>query len=220
MNKADQENINFASIEQIIQDIRSGKMVIMVDDENRENEGDLIIAADKVKPEDINFMTHNGRGLICLTLTKNRCNQLSLPLMATENDDLDSTNFTVSIDASIGITTGSSVQDRTRTVKAATALNAKPEDIKQPGHLFPLMADPGGVLIRAGHTEAGCDLTKLAGLTASAVIAEILNEDGSMARRPELINFARKHQIKIGTIADLIQYRIATEQTIKNSISN
>jgi len=220
MNKADQETINFASIEQIIQDIRSGKMVIMVDDENRENEGDLIIAADKVKPEDINFMTHNGRGLICLTLTKNRCNQLSLPLMATENDDLDSTNFTVSIDASIGITTGSSVQDRTRTVKAATALNAKPEDIKQPGHLFPLMADPGGVLIRAGHTEAGCDLTKLAGLTASAVIAEILNEDGSMARRPELINFARKHQIKIGTIADLIQYRIATEQTIKNSIFN
>ena len=220
MNKADQETINFASIEQIIQDIRSGKMVIMVDDENRENEGDLIIAADKVKPEDINFMTHNGRGLICLTLTKNRCNQLSLPLMATENDDLDSTNFTVSIDASIGITTGSSVQDRTRTVKAATAKNAKPEDIKQPGHLFPLMADPGGVLIRAGHTEAGCDLTNLAGLTASAVIAEILNEDGSMARRPELINFSRKHQIKIGTIADLIQYRIATEQTIKNSISN
>ena len=220
MNKADQETINFASIEQIIQDIRSGKMVIMVDDENRENEGDLIIAADKVKPEDINFMTHNGRGLICLTLTKNRCNQLSLPLMATENDDLDSTKFTVSIDASIGITTGSSVQDRTRTVKAATALNAKAEDIKQPGHLFPLMADPGGVLIRAGHTETGCDLTKLAGLTASAVIAEILNEDGSMARRPELINFARKHQIKIGTIADLIQYRIATEQTIKNSISN
>ena len=211
MNKADQENINFASIEQIIQDIRSGKMVIMVDDENRENEGDLIIAADKVKPEDINFMTHNGRGLICLTLTKNRCNQLSLPLMATENDDLDSTNFTVSIDASIGITTGSSVQDRTRTVKAATALNAKAEDIKQPGHLFPLMADPGGVLIRAGHTEAGCDLTNLAGLTASAVIAEILNEDGSMARRPELINFSRKHQIKIGTIADLIQYRIANE---------
>ena len=220
MNKADQENINFASIEQIIQDIRFGKMVIIVDDENRENEGDLIIAADKVKPEDINFMTHNGRGLICLTLTKNRCNQLSLPLMATENDDLDSTNFTVSIDASIGITTGSSVQDRTRTVKAATALNAKAEDIKQPGHLFPLMADPGGVLIRAGHTETGCDLTKLAGLTASAVIAEILNEDGRMARRPELINFSRKHQIKIGTIADLIQYRIATEQTIKNSISN
>ena len=220
MNKADQETINFASIEQIIQDIRSGKMVVIVDDENRENEGDLMIAADKVKPKDINFMTHNGRGLICLTLTKNRCNQLSLPLMATENDDLDSTNFTVSIDASIGITTGSSVQDRTRTVKAATALNAKAEDIKQPGHLFPLMADPGGVLIRAGHTEAGCDLTKLAGLTASAVIAEILNEDGRMARRPELINFSRKHQIKIGTIADLIQYRIATEQTIKNSISN
>lgn len=220
MNKTDQETINFASIEQIIHDLRSGKMVIMVDDENRENEGDLIIAADKVKPEDINFMTHNCRGLICLTLTQSRCNKLRLPLMVTQNYDLESTNFTVSIDASAGITTGSSVQDRTRTVKAATNPNAKPEDIKQPGHIFPLMADPGGVLIRGGHTEAGCDLTRLAGLTSAAVIAEILSEDGSMARRPELIKFARKHQIKIGTIADLIQYRIANEQTIKNSASN
>jgi len=220
MNKTDQETINFASIEQIIHDLRSGKMVIMVDDENRENEGDLIIAADKVKPEDINFMTHNCRGLICLTLTQSRCNKLRLPLMVTQNYDLESTNFTVSIDASAGITTGSSVQDRTRTVKAATNPNAKPEDIKQPGHIFPLMADPGGVLIRGGHTEAGCDLTRLAGLTSAAVIAEILSEDGSMARRPELIKFARKHQIKIGTIADLVQYRIANEQTIKNSASN
>jgi 3,4-dihydroxy 2-butanone 4-phosphate synthase/GTP cyclohydrolase II len=220
MNKTDQETINFASIEQIIHDLRSGKMVIMVDDENRENEGDLIIAADKVKPEDINFMTHNCRGLICLTLTQSRCNKLRLPLMVTQNYDLESTNFTVSIDASAGITTGSSVQDRTRTVKAATNPNAKPEDIKQPGHIFPLMADPGGVLIRGGHTEAGCDLTRLAGLTSAAVIAEILSEDGSMARRPELIKFARKHQIKIGTIADLIKYRIANEQTIKNSASN
>jgi len=220
MNKTDQETLNFASIEQIIDDIRSGKMVIIVDDENRENEGDLTIAADKVKPEDINFMTHNGRGLICLTLTKSRCNKLRLPLMVTQNDDLESTKFTVSIDASVGVTTGSSVQDRARTVKAATAPNAKPEDIKQPGHIFPLMANPGGVLIRAGHTEAGCDLTKLAGLTSAAVIAEILNEDGSMARRPELINFARKHEIKIGTIADLIEYRIATEQTIKNLAPN
>jgi len=220
MNKTDQETINFASIEQIIHDLRSGKMVIIVDDENRENEGDLIIAADKVKPEDINFMTHNCRGLICLTLTQSRCNKLRLPLMVTQNYDLESTNFTVSIDASAGITTGSSVQDRTRTVKAATNPNAKPEDIKQPGHIFPLMADPGGVLIRGGHTEAGCDLTKLAGLTSAAVIAEILSEDGSMARRPELIKFARKHQIKIGAIADLIKYRIANEQTIKNSASN
>ena len=220
MNKTDQETINFASIEQIIHDLRSGKMVIIVDDENRENEGDLIIAADKVKPEDINFMTHNCRGLICLTLTQSRCNKLRLPLMVTQNYDLESTNFTVSIDASAGITTGSSVQDRTRTVKAATNPNAKPEDIKQPGHIFPLMADPGGVLIRGGHTEAGCDLTRLAGLTSAAVIAEILSEDGSMARRPELIKFARKHQIKIGTIADLIKYRIANEQTIKNSASN
>jgi len=220
MNKTDQETINFASIEQIIHDLRSGKMVIMVDDENRENEGDLIIAADKVKPEDINFMTHNCRGLICLTLTQSRCNKLRLPLMVTQNYDLESTNFTVSIDASAGITTGSSVQDRTRTVKAATNPNAKPEDIKQPGHIFPLMADPGGVLIRGGHTEAGCDLTRLAGLTSAAVIAEILSEDGSMARRPELIKFARKHQIKIGAIADLIKYRIVNEQTIKNSASN
>ncbi len=220
MNKTDQETINFASIEQIIHDLRSGKMVIMVDDENRENEGDLIIAADKVKPEDINFMTHNCRGLICLTLTQSRCNKLRLPLMVTHNYDLESTNFTVSIDASAGIATGSSVQDRTRTVKAATNPNAKPKDIKQPGHIFPLMADPGGVLIRGGHTEAGCDLTRLAGLTSAAVIAEILSEDGSMARRPELIKFARKHQIKIGTIADLIKYRIANEQTIKNSASN
>ena len=186
-------------------------MVIIVDDEDRENEGDLIIAADKVKPEDINFMTHNGRGLICLTLTKKRCNKLGLPLMATQNYDLESTNFTISIDASVGVTTGSSVQDRTKTVKAAIAPNAKPEDIKQPGHLFPLMADPGGVLIRPGHTEAGCDLTRLAGLTSAAVIAEILNEDGTMARRPELIKFAIKHQIKIGTITDLIKYRIANE---------
>ena len=220
MNKTDQETVNFASIEQIIHDIRSGKMVIIVDDENRENEGDLIIAADKVKPEDINFMTHNCRGLICLTLTQSRCNKLRLPLMVTQNYDLESTNFTVSIDASAGITTGSSVKDRTRTVKAAITPNAKPEDIKQPGHIFPLMADPGGVLIRAGHTEAGCDLTRLAGLTSAAVIAEILSEDGSMARRPELIKFARKHQIKIGAIADLIKYRIANEQTIKNSASN
>ena len=220
MNKTDQETINFASIEQIIHDLRSGKMVIIVDDENRENEGDLIIAADKVKPEDINFMTHNCRGLICLTLTQSRCNKLRLPLMVTQNYDLESTNFTVSIDASAGITTGSSVQDRTRTVKAATNPNAKPEDIKQPGHIFPLMADPGGVLIRGGHTEAGCDLTRLAGLTSAAVIAEILSEDGSMARRPELIKFARKHQIKIGAIADLIKYRITNEQTIKNSASN
>lgn len=220
MNKTDQETINFATIEQIIHDLRSGKMVIIVDDENRENEGDLIIAADKVKPEDINFMTHNCRGLICLTLTQSRCNKLRLPLMVTQNYDLESTNFTVSIDASAGITTGSSVQDRTRTVKAATNPNAKPEDIKQPGHIFPLMADPGGVLIRGGHTEAGCDLTRLAGLTSAAVIAEILSEDGSMARRPELIKFARKHQIKIGAIADLIKYRIANEQTTKNSASN
>ncbi len=220
MNKTDQENLNIAPIEQIIHDLSSGKMVIILDDENRENEGDLMIAADKVSPEDINFMTHNCRGLICLTLTQSKCKELRLPLMVTHNTGLESTKFTVSIDASVGIATGSSVQDRTRTVKAATAPNAKPEDITQPGHIFPLMADPGGVLNRAGHTEAGCDLTRLAGLTSAAVIAEILNEDGTMARRPELMKFSRKHQINIGTIADLIQYRIVNEQPVKNSASN
>ena len=195
MNKTDQETVNFASIEQIIHDIRSGKMVIIVDDENRENEGDLMIAADKVKPEDINFMTHNGRGLICLTLTKSRCNKLHLPLMATENYDLESTNFTISIDASVGITTGSSVQDRTRTVKAAIAPNAKPEDIKQPGHLLPLMADPGGVLIRPGHTEEGCDLTRLAGLTSAAVIylgANVIKTKGMATQNKHIAGIIKK----------------------------
>ena len=220
MEKNDKNLNQFTQIKDIIEDVRMGEMVIIVDDEERENEGDLMIAADKVSPEDINFMTHNCRGLICLTLTQSKCNELRLPLMVTHNTGLESTKFTVSIDASVGIATGSSVQDRTRTVKAATAPNAKPEDITQPGHIFPLMADPGGVLNRAGHTEAGCDLTRLAGLTSAAVIAEILNEDGTMARRPELMKFSRKHQINIGTIADLIQYRIVNEQPVKNSASS
>ena len=209
------DKIEFTPIEVILDDLRLGKMVIIVDDEDRENEGDLIIAADKVTPEDINFMAKNGRGLICLTLTQSRCNMLRLPLMSTQNNGLEATNFTVSIEASEGVTTGISAQDRARTVKVATAPNAKPEDLVQPGHIFPLMAKPGGVLTRAGHTEAGCDLARLAGLTPASVIVEILNEDGSMARRSDLVEFGKKHGINIGTIADLIRYRISNEQSIE-----
>ena len=212
---SDKDKIEFASIESIIDDLRLGKKVIIVDDEDRENEGDLIIAADKVRPEDINFMAKYGRGLICLTLTQTRCNMLRLPLMASQNNGFEATNFTVSIEASEGVTTGISAHDRARTVKVATAPNAQPEDIVQPGHIFPLMAKPGGVLTRAGHTEAGCDLARLAGLTPASVIVEILNEDGSMARRSDLVEFGKKHGINIGTIADLIRYRISNEQSIE-----
>jgi len=212
---SDKDKIEFSSIESIIDDLRLGKKVIIVDDEDRENEGDLIIAADKVRPEDINFMAKYGRGLICLTLTQNRCNMLRLPLMTSQNNGFEATNFTVSIEASEGVTTGISAHDRARTVKVATAPNAQPEDIVQPGHIFPLMAKPGGVLTRAGHTEAGCDLARLAGLTPASVIVEILNEDGSMARRSDLVEFGKKHGINIGTIADLIRYRISNEQSIE-----
>ena len=207
--------IEFSSVEEIVADLRIGKMVIIVDDEERENEGDLLMAADKVKPEDINFMAKYGRGLICLTLTQSRCNLLRLPLMATQNTGLEETNFTVSIEASEGVTTGISAHDRARTVRVATAPGAQPSDIKQPGHIFPLMAKPGGVLTRAGHTEAGCDFTRLAGLSPAAVIVEILNDDGTMARRPDLIEFSKHHDIKIGTIADLIRYRVSNEQSIE-----
>jgi 3,4-dihydroxy 2-butanone 4-phosphate synthase/GTP cyclohydrolase II len=205
----------FSSIQEIVADLRVGKMVIIVDDEERENEGDLLMAADKVTPEDINFMAKYGRGLICLTLTQSRCNLLRLPLMATQNTGLEETNFTVSIEASEGVTTGISAHDRARTIRVATAPGAQPTDIKQPGHIFPLMAKPGGVLTRAGHTEAGCDLTRLAGLSPAAVIVEVLNDDGTMARRPDLIEFSKRHNIKIGTIADLIRYRVSNEQSIE-----
>ncbi|WP_394200264.1 bifunctional 3,4-dihydroxy-2-butanone-4-phosphate synthase/GTP cyclohydrolase II [Shewanella waksmanii] len=202
------------SIEEIIEDIRLGKMVILMDDEDRENEGDLIMAADLVTPEAINFMATFGRGLICQTMTKARCQQLNLPLMVTNNNAQFSTNFTVSIEAAEGVTTGISAQDRAVTVQAAVAKDAKPADIVQPGHIFPLMAQEGGVLIRAGHTEAGCDLARLAGREPSAVIVEILNEDGTMARRPDLEVFAEKHGLKMGTIADLIEYRNTKETTV------
>ncbi|MCL1140155.1 bifunctional 3,4-dihydroxy-2-butanone-4-phosphate synthase/GTP cyclohydrolase II [Shewanella pneumatophori] len=202
------------SIEEIIEDIRLGKMVILMDDEDRENEGDLIMAADMVTPAAINFMATFGRGLICQTMTKARCQQLNLPLMVTNNNAQFSTNFTVSIEAAEGVTTGISAQDRAVTVLAAVGKDAKPSDIVQPGHIFPLMAQEGGVLIRAGHTEAGCDLARLAGFEASSVIVEILNDDGTMARRPDLEIFAEKHGLKMGTIADLIEYRNTKETSV------
>ena len=203
------------SVEDIVAAIRNGEMVVMLDDENRENEGDLVMAASKVRSDDINFMARFGRGLICLTLTRARCEQLRLPLMVSATDDRKTTNFTISIEAAEGVTTGISAHDRARTVRAAVAPNARPEDLRQPGHIFPLMAQPGGVLTRAGHTEAGCDLARLAGLEPAAVIVEILNEDGTMARRDDLIRFAKRHALKIGTIADLIEYRLANEETVE-----
>lgn len=205
----------FSPIEEIIADIREGRMVIVVDDEDRENEGDLIMAATRVRPEDINFMARYGRGLICLTLTRDRCSQLRLPLMVSDTDQKKSTNFTVSIEAAEGITTGISAYDRARTIRAAVAPNAVASDLRQPGHVFPLMAQPGGVLARAGHTEAGCDLARLAGMEPAAVIVEILNEDGTMARRPQLETFARQHGLKIGSIAELISYRLRHEETVE-----
>ncbi|MDD5578733.1 MAG: bifunctional 3,4-dihydroxy-2-butanone-4-phosphate synthase/GTP cyclohydrolase II [Methylobacter sp.] len=206
------------TIEEIIADLREGKMVVIMDDEDRENEGDLVMAAAFTRPEDINFMARYGRGLICLTLTSERCQQLRLPLMVNENKTAHSTNFTVSIEAATGVTTGISAADRARTVQCAVAADAKADDLVQPGHIFPLMAKSGGVLNRAGHTEAGCDLAKLAGVEPASVIVEILNEDGSMARKPDLEAFAEQHNLKIGTIADLIHYRIQNENTLERII--
>lgn len=202
------------STEEIIADIKAGKMVILMDDEDRENEGDLIMAAECATPAAINFMARYGRGLICLTLTEARCQQLQLPLMVGQNNSPYATNFTVSIEAAEGVTTGISAADRAQTVLAAVARDAKPSDLVMPGHIFPLKARQGGVLNRAGHTEAGCDLARLAGYEPASVIVEILNEDGSMARRPDLEKFAAEHDIKIGTIADLIEYRSMKEQTV------
>src|SRR5580693_2729034 len=205
----------FNTIDEILEDLRRGKMAVIMDDEDRENEGDLIMAAECVRPEDVNFMARYGRGLICLTLT--RCRQLRLPLMVSESDTdgPHRTNFTLSIEAAEGVTTGISAHDRAHTVKTAVSPNAGPEDLRQPGHVFPLMAQPGGVLTRAGHTEAGCDLARLAGFSPAAVIVEILNDDGTMARRPDLERFAKKHDLKIGTIADLIRYRLKNERSVE-----
>ena len=203
------------TIEEILAELAAGRMVVVMDDEERENEGDLLMAASCARPEDINFMARHGRGLICLTLTEERCRKLRLPLMVRESEDRHGTNFTVSIEAAQGVTTGISAQDRAHTVQTAVALGARPEDLRQPGHVFPLMARPGGVLTRAGHTEAGCDLARLAGFEPAAVIVEILNEDGTMARRPELERFAASHGLAIGTIADLIRYRLSKESSIE-----
>jgi 3,4-dihydroxy 2-butanone 4-phosphate synthase/GTP cyclohydrolase II len=202
------------TIEELIEDMRHGKMVILMDDEDRENEGDLIMVAEQVRPEDINFMATYARGLICLTLTQERCKQLDLPLMVSDNKSQHTTNFTVSIEAAEGVSTGISAADRALTVRAAVRANAKPTDVVQPGHIFPLMSQPGGVMSRAGHTEAGCDLARLAGFEPAAVIVEVMNADGSMARRPDLEQFAEQHGLKIGTIADLIQYRATKEKTV------
>lgn len=207
--------MSLSSIEEILADLRAGKMVVIMDDEDRENEGDLIMPAEKVRPEDINFMARYGRGLICLTLTRDRCKQLRLPLMVHDTDASHRTNFTLSIEAAEGVTTGISAHDRAQTVLAAVKPNARPEDLRQPGHIFPLMAQPGGVLTRAGHTEAGCDLARLAGCLPASVIVEILNDDGTMARRPDLEKFAEQHGLRIGTIADLIRYRIDKERSVE-----
>jgi 3,4-dihydroxy 2-butanone 4-phosphate synthase / GTP cyclohydrolase II len=204
----------FNSIEEIIEDYRQGKMVLLVDDEDRENEGDLLLAAETCTPAAINFMAREARGLICLTLTDEHCQRLGLEQMVPANGSAFSTAFTISIEAATGVTTGISAADRARTVLAAVAPDAKAEDLVQPGHIFPLRARDGGVLNRAGHTEAGCDLARLAGFSPASVIVEVMNEDGSMARRPDLEKFAAQHGIKIGTIADLIHYRLSTEHTV------
>jgi len=203
-----------ASTEEIIAELRAGKMVILVDEEDRENEGDLVLAADHVTAEAVNFMAKHGRGLICLTLTRERCQQLNLPLMVRDNGAAMGTNFTVSIEAATGVTTGISAADRALTIKTAVAPHAKPSDLVQPGHIFPLMAQPGGVLIRSGHTEAGCDLAAMAACSPTAVICEIMKDDGSMARLPDLLEFAKEHQLKIGSIANLIQYRSQNESIV------
>ncbi|MDR1461945.1 MAG: 3,4-dihydroxy-2-butanone-4-phosphate synthase [Azoarcus sp.] len=209
------KSATLAPISEIIAEIKAGRIVILVDEEDRENEGDLLMAAEFVTPEAINFMVTHGRGLVCLTLTAERCKQLGLEQMVDDNRAPHGTAFTASIEAATGVTTGISAHDRARTIQVAVARHARPEDIVAPGHIFPLTAKNGGVLIRAGHTEAGCDLTQLAGLEPAAVICEVLREDGSMARLPDLIGFAQKHGLKIGAIRDLIEYRAANERLVE-----
>ena len=209
--------MSFDSIDDLISEFRNGNMVVLVDDEDRENEGDLVMSAAHVTPEAINFMARYGRGLICLPMTRERCDALGLKLMVGDNREAQRTQFTVSIDAANGISTGISAADRAETIHAAVRQGARPSDFVQPGHIFPLVSEPGGVLTRAGHTEAGCDLARLAGLEPAAVVVEILNEDGTMARRPDLERFAQTHGLKLGTIADLIKYRMLNEKTIERA---
>jgi 3,4-dihydroxy 2-butanone 4-phosphate synthase/GTP cyclohydrolase II len=207
--------MTLAPIPDIVADLKAGRMVVLVDEEDRENEGDLVLAAEHVTADAINFMARHARGLVCLTLTEERCRQLELAPMVRENRSGTGTNFTASIEAAEGVTTGISAADRARTVRVAIASDAKPTDLVQPGHVFPVMAMPGGVLSRAGHTEAGCDLARLAGLEPAAVICEIMKDDGTMARLPDLVEFARTHGLRIGAIADLIHYRSRTEKLVE-----
>ena len=207
--------MNFAPIPELLEEIRLGRMVVIVDDEDRENEGDLIMAAELVKPSDINFMVTHARGLVCLSVNRERAGQLGLAPMVRNNTAQFQTNFTVSIEAAEGVTTGISAYDRAHTIRTAVKPDAKPADLTQPGHIFPLIAQPGGVLTRAGHTEAASDLAMLAGFEPAGVLVEVLNADGTMARRPQLEVFAREHGLKIGSIADLIAYRLATEHTVE-----
>ncbi len=217
MNK---ELIAINQIEDVLEDYRQGRMVIMVDDQDRENEGDLLVASQCVTPEHINFMASEGRGLICLTLTEERCNQLELPLMVSRNSARFACNFTVSIEAAKGVTTGISAYDRALTIQAAVGVDAKPADLVTPGHIFPIKAQAGGVLTRAGHTEAGVDMARLCGYEPSSVICEIMKDDGNMARLPDLIEYSRKHGLKIGTIADLISYRLKNDPTVRRVSEN
>jgi 3,4-dihydroxy 2-butanone 4-phosphate synthase / GTP cyclohydrolase II len=211
---ADKEMFN--TIEELIEDVHQGKMVILLDDEDRENEGDFVMAAECVTPEAINFMARHGRGLVCMPMTESRCKTLNIGLMSPGNNGSQfGTNFTVSIEAAEGVTTGISAADRARTIQAAVAQNAVASDVVQPGHIFPIIAQKGGVLNRAGHTEASCDLARLAGFEPAAAIVEILNDDGSMARRDDLVEIAKEHDVKIGTIADLIRYRIQNEKSVE-----
>ena len=212
------ETAAISPIADIIAAIRAGDIVILVDDEDRENEGDLVFAAEFVTPEKINFLAKHGRGLVCMPIVEEHAQRLGLRPMVEQNRSRHGTNFTVSIEAAEGIATGISAQDRALTVKVASAADAKPEDLVQPGHVFPLIAQPGGVLVRAGHTEACCDLARLAGLTPAAVLCEIMRDDGSMARLPDLIEFAGAHQLKIGTIADLIEYRSRNESLVQRAL--
>jgi 3,4-dihydroxy 2-butanone 4-phosphate synthase/GTP cyclohydrolase II len=211
------ETAAISPITEIVAAIRAGEIVILVDDEDRENEGDLVFAAEHVSPEKINFLAKHGRGLVCMPITEAHAQRLGLRPMVAQNRSRHGTNFTVSIEAAEGIATGISAHDRALTVKVAACENAKPEDIVQPGHIFPLIAHPGGVLVRAGHTEACCDLARLAGLTPAAVLCEIMRDDGSMARLPDLIEFAAAHQLRIGTIADLIEYRSRNESLVQRA---
>jgi 3,4-dihydroxy 2-butanone 4-phosphate synthase/GTP cyclohydrolase II len=212
------ETAAISPVAEVVAAIRSGEIVILVDDEDRENEGDLVFAAEFVTPEKINFLAKHGRGLICMPITEEHAARLGLRLMVEQNRSRHGTNFTVSIEAAEGIATGISAHDRALTVKVASSADARSEDIVQPGHVFPLIARPGGVLVRAGHTEACCDLARLAGLAPAAVLCEIMRDDGSMARLPDLLQFAAEHKLKIGTIADLIEYRSRNESLVRREV--